>query len=373
MFLSVVDRHIFRQWLVVFLIAMFLIVGLLVLGDVFDNLKDLMDFGASEREMFSYYLTLIPSLLPAVLPIAFMVSILFSLGQMHRNNEIIALKAMGLSIWRITRMIWFVGGLLSVLLFYLNAEWVPWSVEKSRRIWDDLAFSSQLETHQDENQVGLVHNLTYYNHDQNRLWFMNRFSEYSFRAFGITVSELDGKHREKVRFVANEGYYDDIEERWHFIDGREILFDPETGDPMRAKPFKAMEMIRFSESPKLMEYRQKDPKDLSFFEIQSVIDSLSRGGDSGVNLFEVRYYSILTNPLICLIVVGLSIPFAISGVRVNPMVGVSKSIGLFFLFYIINSLSQLLGNKELLAPYTAALLPTVVAILLSLVLYKKSF
>jgi len=51
------------------------------------------------------------------------------------------------------------------------------------------------------------------------------------------------------------------------------------------------------------------------------------------------------------------VPFAVSGVRVNPAVGVSKSIGLFFLYYILMNLASSLATKGVLEPLLAAWVP----------------
>ena len=43
--------------------------------------------------------------------------------------------------------------------------------------------------------------------------------------------------------------------------------------------------------------------------------------------------------------------------RVSPAVGVSKSIGLFFAYYILTSLATMLGGRGYLNPVWAALMP----------------
>ena len=58
-----------------------------------------------------------------------------------------------------------------------------------------------------------------------------------------------------------------------------------------------------------------------------------------------------------LLVIAIAIPFAVSGVRVNPAVGVSKSIGLFFLYYVFNSAATALATKGIVDPQVAAWLP----------------
>jgi lipopolysaccharide export system permease protein len=353
---KLIDRHVLFECLQTFIMALCAFVGLLLLQNVYDNLKDLVDYGASVGEIFYYYAVLMPSYLPTVLPLVFMIAILFSLGQLHRNSEIVAMRACGLSLWRITRSIWLMGVVLAVALFSLNAGIVPWSVEESRKIWDNYDYSRQLQTKSAED-VGLVHALAFNNFKDNRLWFINRYSQYSHKAYGVMVSELDARHGERIRTMANEAYYDDAAKDWVFIDGRIITFDSSTQDIIRSTPFARAEFSRFSESPLVMQLREKRAKDLSFNELRSVIASLPKTGDPDRAGYLVRYYSMAASPLICLIVVGISVPFAVSGVRVNPMVGISKSIGLFFGYYALSSVSTMLGTQGQIPPLIAALLP----------------
>jgi lipopolysaccharide export system permease protein len=63
-----------------------------------------------------------------------------------------------------------------------------------------------------------------------------------------------------------------------------------------------------------------------------------------------------------LIVIAIAVPFAVSGVRVNPVVGVSKSIGLFVIYYILSNLATLLGTKGYVEPVWAAAMPNLAMI-----------
>jgi lipopolysaccharide export system permease protein len=74
-------------------------------------------------------------------------------------------------------------------------------------------------------------------------------------------------------------------------------------------------------------------------------------------MYAVRYYGLIADVLGPLIVIAIAIPFAVSGVRVNPVVGVSKSIGLFFLFYVFTTVATSLATKGIVSPLAAAWLP----------------
>ena len=80
-------------------------------------------------------------------------------------------------------------------LWYLNASLIPWSVEASRKLMDTLEWDRQAEVEGSE-KVGLVYNLAFDNRKDNRMWFINRFSEYKQMGFGLTVSLMDDERRE---------------------------------------------------------------------------------------------------------------------------------------------------------------------------------
>ena len=72
-----------------------------------------------------------------------------------------------------------------------------------------------------------------------------------------------------------------------------------------------------------------------------------------------------------LIVIAIAIPFAVSGVRVNPAVGASKSFGLFFLYYILANVASSLATKQLVDPVLAAWLPNIGMTALAVWLFVK--
>ena len=356
-----IDWYVFVEWFKVFLLTLFVLIGLLIISDLQDNLPDLLGFGASNLEILRYYLIKIPSFVPIALPMGFMVSLLFSLGQFHRNHEITAMRAAGFSLFRITRSLWLSGIILTVLLFQMNARIIPWSVEEARQIWNDYAYSKALSEDTSEEEVGLLYNLTFFNRKDGRLWFLNRFNEYNYRAYGVTIFDLDEETgMELRRIVANRGFYDDLNGGWTFNEGRVTTFDESSGDPVRSLPFDQMEMAEFTENPGLMKSLEKRPKDLSLSELKMVVDYLKPAEDPRLATYAVTFYDRLFSPVSCLIILGLAIPFSVSGVRTNPFVGVTKAMGLLFLYYILLNVAQLTVTNGL-NPLVAASLPNIAA------------
>src|SRR6185295_16967811 len=100
------------------------------------------------------------------------------------------------------------------------------------------------------------------------------------------------------------------------------------------------------EDPELMLMIDQKPNNLSLLQLRELIAYLQKEHDPDkVVRYAVRYFGLIADTLAPLIVIAIAIPFAVSGVRVNPAVGVSKSIGLFLLYYVLTSFSTTLAAK----------------------------
>lgn len=372
--MSLIDRYILKEWCQGFALTLAVIVGILILHNMYDTLSDLLEIGASLGEVVFYYTLALPAYLPAILPIALLVSLLFSLGTLHRNNEIIALRAAGIGLFQISRSLWVAGLLLSGLLFYLTAALVPVSVEYARTFLDNLEYAAmearpEMDTRQ---RQGLVYNLGFDNQQDGRLWLMNRFSERAWLALGVNVHTRSETGQELNRISAREAYFDDTQGHWVFVDGRELLLDPKTGDPLRTIAFEQKTFETFDEDPGLMLALHKDPEALSLFELRRVVEALPPQQNPVVHAYLVRYLSLLAAPFSCLVVVGLAVPFAVSGVRTNPIIGISKCMGYFLVFYLLVSTATILGERHIISAALAAWLPNLVMFALAGRLFRQA-
>ena len=368
--MSLIDRYVLKEWLIAFALTLGVIVGILILQNMYDSLPDLLDTDASFKQILLYYSLALPTYLPAILPIALLVSLLFALGTLHRNNEIIAMRASGVSLIHISRSLWVAGLLLSLLLVYLTSSVIPKAVEQSRTFFDNLEFAAD-ETQLGAREIGLLYNLGFDNRKDGRLWFMNRFSERAWLGLGVNVHTRDTSGQELSRISAAEAYFDDTHGHWVFLDGRELLIDHETGDILRALPFEEKKYEDFDEDPSLMLALYKEPKELSINELSRIIDTVPPKENPATHAYLVRFYSLFAAPFSCLVVVGIAVPFALTGVRTNPMVGVSKAMGFFAIFFVLISITSIFGERQIIPAMLAAWIPNLVMLAISAHLFEK--
>jgi lipopolysaccharide export system permease protein len=266
------------------------------------------------------------------------------------------MRAAGVGFARLTAPVWLVGLLACGASAWLNTSLVPWSVEESRAMREELQFRSESAQALPPDRIGAVYSVAFDNPLGRRMWFFNRYSKALDRGFGVSVSELDAARREVRRITAAEAWRDGPR-GWIFENGRELTFAPESGELTGAKPFAELVQPNYREDPALMLITDRKPSQLSLFELRGLLDHLEIEKSPKVPRYAVKYYSLIAETIAPLIVIALAIPFAITGVRANAAVGVGKSIGLFFLYYVFTSVATSFAARGVIDPLAAAWLP----------------
>ena len=369
--MRLLDRYILFEWLKALGLALGATLGVLLLEDLYGNVGDLLSDGAKARDVVHYYGLLLPSFLPAVLPMSQLVSLLFVLGNLHRNNEITAMRAAGLSLWRISRPLWIGGAALAALLAWLDTSIVNHAVEEARTFRVNLHQTAALRKNP-QAEIAVVGQLTYNNNAAHRQWFINHYSPATGVANGISVYEIDENGVNRRYVLARSGHFDAATGGWTLEGVAEILFAPDGINQPQAPKYAKKTYPEFSsDSPEQMLRLRQKPGDLSSNELKTVLDRTTTG-DGVTDAFAVEYYSMLAKPLICLLIVGLAVPFAVAGVRTSPLVGASKAIGLFFVYYLIAGISNHLGGQHYLPAILAAWMPIAIMLGLSIWFFRKA-
>lgn len=356
--MNLIDRYLLREWLKILGLVLGATLGLLLMQAMYDDFRDLLQDGAGARDLTVYYMIKLPSYLSVVLPLSLLVSLLYTLGQMHRNHEITALRAAGVGLFKITRSIWAAGLLLCGLTWYINATVIPWSQEESSQIRSNLEFRNEAKDRTID-RVGMRASVAFDNRKDGRMWFFNRYSQFTRRGYGVTLVEMDKQRRETKRVLAREAWLDAKRGGWVFIDGREITMNADGDEVEGTAHFDEIVRKGFTEDPTFMLIYDARPQDLSFTELRRVIDYFTADENPKLTAYQVRYYGVLAETVGPLIIIALAIPFAVSGVRVNPVVGVSKSLGLFVVYFALLKLSAALGSREVIPAVWAALAPSI--------------
>ena len=124
------DKYITSQFIsnVMMTIMVFVVIFLLV--DIVEHLDYIIDSNISRYEIFHYFIYSIPWYTSLGLPMALLLGTGFTLGNLQNNNELIAVKAAGISIKRISIPLIIMGILFSIFSFYYDNILVTHYIQK---------------------------------------------------------------------------------------------------------------------------------------------------------------------------------------------------------------------------------------------------
>src|SRR5215467_8502889 len=132
--MRLLDRYLLRE----FLIPLgYCLCGFLILWIFFDLFAEMNTFQSKKLhggDIAQYYLVNMPETLAIILPITVLLALLYTLTNHARNHEITAIRAAGVSLWRLCLPYFAVGLIASLVLFALNEFWVPQSSEAAEQI-----------------------------------------------------------------------------------------------------------------------------------------------------------------------------------------------------------------------------------------------
>src|SRR5437773_12514194 len=132
--MRLLDRYLLRELLIPF---GYCLVGFLIFWVSFDLFADLANFQKlrlTVPDVLAYYVVKTPEMLVIVLPIAFLLALLYSLTDHARHHELTAMLAAGVGLARLALPYFATGLLLSGAAFAVNELWVPSCLDASEHI-----------------------------------------------------------------------------------------------------------------------------------------------------------------------------------------------------------------------------------------------
>lgn len=373
--MRLLDRYLLRELLIPlgFCLGGFFIFW--ISFDLFSELDDFQERGVGAAHIAYYYLLESPSFLRIVLPMGLLLALLYTITRHARHNEIMAIRAAGIGLWRICLPYVAVGVFASLALFALNERWAPRWAERADQIRHGAESSGATEP-----STRIARQLGFVNSAEARRWMIE--------AYDLRTGEM---HHPQVHWYAADGRQRSIyAERglytngvWLFLNAREYADVGESNRLMQPTLVtNALEMRMLDETPEQIRSEVWISKRLGHLAdtkeadvpLSVILDYLHLHPHPDKTVAPWIYTMLhgrLASPWTCLVVVLIAIPFAGATGRKNLFVGVASSIGICFAFFVLEQFSIALGAGGHLPAWLAAWLPNATFSGIALVMIRR--
>jgi LPS export ABC transporter permease LptG len=353
-FPALLDRYLTRRLLPPLLLVVGSTALLYVVVDLSDSIEDMTKNHTSLHVILAYYANRIPQIFLDVTPIALMIAVLILLTVMEQQRELTALKAAGISLYRLAVPILLVAAFAAGGLWTLGEVIVPDSNREAQRLRDVIRGVDTARSYRSSDRQWLLsrndeslYNFLRYDGDTQTLIRLTLFQidkdmNLKYHLFTRRARFLDGK------WIADSGWF-----RRFYPDGTDV-FRRITG-PME---------LNIEEGPAYFGQEYRRPSEMTVGELRSYISELVDSGYRPANLV-VQWHQKFTYPLSAFVMVLLALPFALSrgGRRVSTMQGVAIALTLGIAYFMLVALFGKLGEVEILPPVVGAWSPVLLALL----------
>ncbi len=338
------DRYILLRLLTITVFVLGLLIFIFILIDFSENSDDFADKGAEMAEIWSqYYLNYIPEMIRLVSPVAVLVACLVLTGQMTERLETTALKASGISLYRLFVPYLMFGFAVAISVSYLDAYVIPNS--NAERI----AFEQQyMSGSSDRIDRGAL-----FRQDSDSTVININFYDPSAKiGYNPTYVEFDEDRINRIVEARRMNWVDSTSS-WVFINTTNRVFK-ETGYEEFNMEEEEMELNIL---PRDLSRRSSDIYQLTYPEALEYIESIQRIGAGGISLPKVQLYSRMAYPIS--IIVVCFIGFAIATERRKGGKGFYIAAGLSFSFIYLTAMKVIepFGAAGTLTPEFAAFFP----------------
>jgi len=124
-FPRILDEYVVREFLNTFFLVLSGFVLLMLLFTFFELIGDMMKNRIPIPTMGAYLAYLTPNMLYTITPLAVLIAVLATFGVLNRNSEIVAMKATGISLYRLVIPIVSISAILALSLFLFDEFYLP--------------------------------------------------------------------------------------------------------------------------------------------------------------------------------------------------------------------------------------------------------
>ena len=361
--LNKLDRYLINQFWIILGIAILGFLSIFMVVDLIENLDRFMDNKVPSPVVFKYYVYTLPYFISIGLPMAVLISTVFSLGSMVKRNEWTAMKASGISLYRIALPLVICGVLLSGISFLLDNKLVAYGNEKRFEI--DRDYVKRKSRHKLKNtlkDIFIQKNSS--NHISLSKYYLQKTVGYD-----LTMVDL-GDLTINERIDAKKISWDLDSLKWSVSDYSIRQFN-EHGLETNVKIGTRDSLIDLGFMPVDIQQQARKPDELDYYRLTERITKLKDNGVDTVK-WEVTRYIKISFAFTNLIVILCGIPLVVFKERSSLSFGAGASVFVIFGYYALIKFGQSLGFKGVIEPMFSAWLGNITFIIAAMVLFWRA-
>jgi LPS export ABC transporter permease LptF/LPS export ABC transporter permease LptG len=300
----ILDEYAMGSFLRNFVLVLSSLTVLFLIFTFFELIGDIIKYRTPLVTVGDYLLNLIPFILYNVTPLCSLVAVLITFGALSRSSEITAMKATGISLYRVVTPVLLVAAVLAVALFAFDESYLPAANRRQEALLSSIK-GKPAQTFLRPDRKWMSGQASG-SGEPTRIFYYQAFDPDRNIFANITVFEFEpGTFTLSRRIYAESAHWDAAAGHWEFENGWERVFA--NGDTVtNYHTFQESSFGEIHETPVYFKKEERPSQEMSYSELASYIRDLQQSGFDTTPL-RVQLNRKLSYPLLTLVMAILAV------------------------------------------------------------------
>jgi LPS export ABC transporter permease LptG/LPS export ABC transporter permease LptF len=347
------DEYVMRQYAANFALALLSFAMLFLVFTFFELIGPVIRNRTPLVTVGDYLINLIPFIINAVTPLCSLLAVLITFGALSRSSELTAMKATGISLYRVVAPILVLAAIIAAGLFAFDESYLPDANRRQEALLSEIKGKpSQTFLQPDRKWIS---GQTDKAGDPSRIFYYQFFDPDRNVFANLTVFEFDPRTFSlQRRIFATSARWEPRFNRWIFDNGWQRTFAGET--IASYQPFTVNTFPEIREPPTYFKKEDLQSQQMSYGQLSRYISDLRQSGFDTVRL-SVQLARKIADPITTLVMAILAVPFALSMGKRGGLAGIATAIFLAMAYWVAEGIFGAMGNVNTLPPLLAAWTP----------------
>ena len=347
------DDYVLREYSTNFGLVLFSFSTLFLIFTFFELIGDIIRNRTPLVTVGDYLLNLVPYILYNTTPLCSLVAVLITFSALNRTSELTAMKATGVSLYRVVIPVLALTAVISAGLFAFDEFYLPAANRRQEALRSVIKGKpAQTFLRPDRKWIS---GQTGRSGDPSRIFFYKFFDPEKDVFANLTVFEFEpNSFVLRRRTFATSAHWDEHLQGWILENGWQRSF---SGDGVTSyRTFMVQGEPEIREQPAYFKKEDRPSQEMSYHELSHYITDLNQSGFDTTRL-RVQLNRKLAYPLITFVMAVLAVPFSLSMGKRGGLAGIATAIGMAIAYWTVAGAFEAMGNVNTLPAILAAWSP----------------
>ncbi|BAQ64052.1 LptF/LptG family permease [Geminocystis sp. NIES-3709] len=361
--ISVMDRYITIELLLPFLFGIGLFTSLgLSIGTLFELIRKVTESGLLLTVALKILLLRMPEFIALAFPMSVLLATLMAYSRLSSDSEIIALKSIGVNVYRLVVPAIILSLIVTGITFFINDVVTP-SANRQATLTLQKALNRVRPTFKDRNILYPEYKTVEYEDGSThsvlvRLFYAEEFNGEEMKDLTILDLSREGVNQILTSQTATWNIGENV---WDFFNGTIYLISPD-GAYRNIVRFEHQQLA-VSRAPLDLAQRPPSYDEMSIAQAREHLKIVKlEANEKEIRKILVRIQGKISLPFVCLVFGLIGAALGVRPQNTNKATSFGICVGLIFSYYLLSFVSESMGIWGILTPFMAAWLPNLLGL-----------